>query len=387
METEIIQRFLESVGQKADVDLYLRLFRAERKDSFAILAANAQIVNTALDPVHFDLRILAGLGLLPAVMLGLFEPKDADRQAERVREWLLEDGVPARLVGAGPGAAGSGDLGPAVDDVRAAIAAGEIPLVSLEAAKDTTTEARFRLLASLAETLETRKVVFLSRRAGLGPQGGPPLSVVNLAADYDRLMVNGALTRGQASLLRQAKVLLERVHHRMSVAVVNPLQLLRELFTISGAGTLIRRGSRIEVHAGWNGADLDRLRTLFESAFGRPLSATFFDDPVDRVYREEGYSGAAVMRQTPVGAYLSKFAVERPAQGEGLGTELWSLITRDFPAFFWRARPTNPITPWYVKQCDGLCRFPEWHVFWRGIEVRDIDPAVRFALAAPQDFG
>src|SRR5262252_3160147 len=124
METEIIQRFLESVGQKADVDLYLRLFRSQRKDSFAILAANAQIVKTALDPVHFDLRILAGLGLLPAVMLGLLEAKDADRQAQRVLDWLVEDAVPARIVAAGA------DMGPAaVDAVRAAIAAGEIPLV------------------------------------------------------------------------------------------------------------------------------------------------------------------------------------------------------------------------------------------------------------------
>jgi len=126
MEVEIIQRFLESVGQKADVDLYLKLFRAQRKESFAILVADAQIVKNALDPVHFDLRILAGLGLLPVVLLGLFEARDADRQAQRVQEWLLEDAVPARQVAAGA------DLGPAaIDAVRAAIAAGEIPLVSL----------------------------------------------------------------------------------------------------------------------------------------------------------------------------------------------------------------------------------------------------------------
>ena len=37
MEVEIIQRFLESVGQKADVDLYLKLFRAQKKESFAII--------------------------------------------------------------------------------------------------------------------------------------------------------------------------------------------------------------------------------------------------------------------------------------------------------------------------------------------------------------
>ena len=58
MEPEIVQRFLESVGAKADIDLYLKLFRSQRKESFAILAPNAQIVKSALDPVHFDLRIL-----------------------------------------------------------------------------------------------------------------------------------------------------------------------------------------------------------------------------------------------------------------------------------------------------------------------------------------
>ena len=71
MEPEIIQRFLESVGQKADVELYLRLFRAQKKESFAIIAADAQIVKNALDPFHFDLRILNGLGLFPVVLLGL----------------------------------------------------------------------------------------------------------------------------------------------------------------------------------------------------------------------------------------------------------------------------------------------------------------------------
>ena len=46
MEPEIIQRFLESVGAKADIDLYLKLFRAQRKESFAILAPNAAVSMT-----------------------------------------------------------------------------------------------------------------------------------------------------------------------------------------------------------------------------------------------------------------------------------------------------------------------------------------------------
>ena len=83
MEAEIVQRFLESVGAKADIDLYLKLFRSQRKESFAILAPNAQIVKSALDPVHFDLRILAGLGLLPVVLLGLARAEGRRRAGAR----------------------------------------------------------------------------------------------------------------------------------------------------------------------------------------------------------------------------------------------------------------------------------------------------------------
>jgi acetylglutamate kinase len=381
MEPEIIQRFLESVGQKADVDLYLKLFRAQRKESFAILAAGAQIVKSALDPVHFDLRILTGLGLVPSVVLGLFEPKDADRQAQRVQDWLVEDAVPARIVPTGADLAAD-----TIESVRATIGKGEIPLVTLEGTREATIDKRFRLLAQLAQELETRKVVFLSRRAGLEPQGGGRhLDVVNLATDFDRLMTNGGFSRGQATLLRQIKGLLEQVPQRMSATVVNPLHLLRELFTVSGAGTLVRRGSRIDAHASWEGLDQVRARSLFESAFGRPLRAGFFSDPVERIYLEEGFRGIAVVRQTKVAPYLTKFAVDRQAQGEGIGTELWSMLARDFPTFFWRSRPANPITPWYVKQCDGLERFPEWHVFWRGLPVPSIEAAIEHARAAPVD--
>jgi len=382
MEAEIVQRFLESVGAKADIDLYLKLFRSQRKESFAILAPNAEIVKSALDPVHFDLRILAGLGLLPVVFLGVLEPKDADAQATRVSDWLLEDAVACDVIRADI------HMGPStVEAVRASIGRGAIPLVSIEAASSLSVDGRFRLLGALATTLETRKVVFLSRRAGLVVGPGPAPSVVSLATDMDRLLAPGALSRGQAMLLRQIKRLLDQVPLSLTgVTVVNPLQFLRELFTINGAGTLVRRGSRIDTRDGWAGVDPPRLRALFESAFGRTIRDDFFTRPITRTFVEESYRGAALIEETAVAPYLTKFAVERQAQGEGLGSEIWSLVTRDYPAFFWRSRPENPITGWYVKQCDGLARFPRWHVFWRGLPTETIEPAIRCALAAESDF-
>jgi hypothetical protein len=387
MEPEVIQRFLESVGQKADVDLYLKLFRAQRKESFAIIVADAQIVRAALDPFHFDLRILAGLGLNPVVLVGLLDARDADRQSQRILEWLLEDEVPARTIGSGP------DLPAAIrESVRETLQENTIPIVSLDAAKELDIEDRFRLLHSLATGLETRKVVFLSTSSGLEREGAPSISLVNLSSDYERLMSTGHLSRRHLSLLRHVKNLLDQVPQRMSVAVVNPLHLLRELFTVNGAGTMIRRGSRIDAHDGLARVDRGRLQGLLESAFGHALVAGAMDSggliegDAERIYLEEGYLGAALVGQKPVAPYLSKFAVEREAQGEGIGGEIWSLLTRDYPTFFWRAQPSNPICSWYAKQCDGLARFPEWHVFWRGLPPEKIQPAIEYCLAAPRAF-
>jgi bifunctional N-acetylglutamate synthase/kinase len=338
-------------------------------------------VKTALDPFHFDLRILSGLGLTPVVVVGMFEPRDADRQATRVHEWLLEDDVRAQIVPLAP------QLSPAmIEVVRETVHMNTIPLLSLEPAREAPLESRFALLRELVTGLESRKVVFLSTSAGLEREGLPPISVVNLGTDYERLLGGSALTRQHASLLRHSKHLIDLTPHRTTVTVVNPLQLLRELFTVSGAGTLIRKGSRIERHDSFATVDRARLRALIESAFGRLLSEDVMERGVERIFVEENYLGAALLSQTPVATYLNKFAVERQAQGEGIGGDVWSVMIRDYPTFFWRTRPTNPIGPWYIKNCDGVARFPDWHVYWRGLAPDKIEPAIRYALAAPVDF-
>jgi hypothetical protein len=387
MDPDIIHRFLESVGQKADVDLYLKLFRSQRKESFAIIAADAQIVRAALDPFHFDLRILAGLGLYPVVLVGLLDARDADKQSQRILEWLLEDEVPAKVIGSGT------DLPQEIQtSVRQTLEENTIPIVSLDAAKELAIDDRFRLLRTLAASLESRKVIFLSTSGGIEREGAPRISLVNLSADYERLLTTGDLPRRHASLLRHVKILLDQLPQRMNVAVVNPLHLLRELFTVSGAGTLIRKGSRIEKHSGLGAVDRVRLTTLLESAFDRALVPGAMEDggmvvaQAEHVYLEENYLGAALLGSTDIAPYLSKFAVNRQAQGEGIGGEIWSMLTRDFPVFFWRARPSNPIVPFYVKQCDGLVRFPEWHVFWRGLAPDKIQAAIAYALALPRAF-
>ena len=380
MDTEVIQRFIESVGKKADVELYLKLFRGQRKESFAIITADAQILKTALDPLHFDLRILTGLGLVPVVLIGLTDAKEANDNARRVFEWLHEDQVPARIIEA------TADLSiENIAEVRATIGLQQIPIVSLQAARGDSTEARFSVLTKLSTALETRKVVFLSTSAGLERQGSPRIDVVNLNTDYDHLLTSPALPRRHQQVLRRTKALLDAVPHRMTVTVVNPLHLLRDLFTVSGAGTLVRKGSRIETHKHLDTLDRPRLEGLIESAFGRKLRTGALEQPWERIYVEENYRGAALLVNSPVGVYLSKFAVERQAQGEGIGGDIWNVMVRDYSRFFWRGRPDNPIDPWYNRKCDGMVRLLDWHVYWYGIDPPELPGIIDYAVSQPID--
>jgi bifunctional N-acetylglutamate synthase/kinase len=370
---DVVLRFLESMGRRSEAEFYLALFRAEAKERFAAIVVDANVARHATEAVVLDLRFLAGLGLTPVVTLGLFEPTDAVEHGSRIRRKLEKGGVPARLVDTIDAA-----------DAAAACRAGVIPVLPVSAVASTADD-RFTRLGGVLTALGTRKLIFLHRPGALRRRG-ELVPLVNLTTEYDAFAGSKELSRKQRAMLAQTRRLIfETVPHKLVVSITSPLDLLRELFTVKGAGTLLRRGAVIDVRAGFDGIDLTRLRALLASSFGRPPRDEFFTRAAPRIYLEEGYRGAAIVFDTPLGAYLSKFAVDREAQGEGMGRDLWERISADHPVIFWRARSDNPISAWYAKLCDGFARFPEWHVFWKGLRPEQIAPAIEHALAQPVD--
>jgi acetylglutamate kinase len=374
---DAVLRFLESMGKGSEAEFYLALFRAEAKERFAAISVDANVARHASEAVVLDLRFLARLGLSPVVVLGLFEPTDAVEHGSRIRRRLEKGGVPAVMV-----PPSDPQLG---DTVASAARAGTLPIVAFGLPEGATTEDRFTSLGQLLSTLKTRKLIFLNRRGSLR-QRGASVSLVNLTTEYETFASSKELSRKQQLILSQARRLVfELLPHKLLVSTTSPLDLLRELFTVKGAGTLLRRGAVVSCKQGFEEVDLARLGALLENSFGRPPVPAFFQSPVSRVYLEENYRGAALLVDTPLGAYLSKFAVDREAQGEGMGTDLWQTFVADYPVVFWRARAHNPIVGWYAKQCDGLMRFPDWHVFWKGLAPDKIPDALAYALAAPVD--
>jgi GNAT superfamily N-acetyltransferase len=375
---DVVLRFLESTGRPSEARLYLELFRARPREQFAALAIDANVMAGAADAVVQDLRFLAALDLYPTVVLGIFQPADAATNARALARQLGAEGVATEeLAAADPGIAAH---------LVACVGAGRVPVVVFEPATGEQPGDRLARLGVLLRDLQTRKLLFLHRPGGLR-QGGVLVPLVNLTTDVPALAASKEISRKEVLILEGARRLCEEAAPLpFAVAITSPLNVLRELFTVKGAGTLLRRGANVVRHEGWNGIDRGRLRALLASSFGRVPQDAFFDRTPARVYLEEDYRGCAILVDTPLGAYLTKFAVSPEAQGEGIARDLWEAFAADVPVVFWRARRTNPISEWYLKLCDGLVRVPGWTVYWKGLATDAIPKAIDWAVRQPVDF-
>lgn len=370
---DVVLRFLESVGRRAEAEFYVQLFRSEPKEQFGAIAVDANVARYAFEAVVLPLRFLAGLGLSPVVVLGTFAPADAPEHAARLIRRLNREGVSAAVVPPNDH-----------DAVVRACREGTLPIIVLKADAGATVDERVDRLGALLASLQSRKLIFLHRPGGLRA-GGALIPMVNLPSDVAGLLASRDLTRKERAMVLQSQRLVAAASHRLVVTITSPLNLLRELFTVKGAGTMLRRGAVVARHEGYEGVDTSRLRALIAGSFGREPSDAFFARPVLRVYLEEAYRGCAIVADSPFGPYLTKFATDREARGEGIARDLWDAMQADSSAVFWRARSSNPINEWYTKLSDGLVKTPEWWVFWKGIPLDRVPDAVTFALSQPVD--
>ena len=298
--SEVVLRFLQSVGRKAESDFYVQLFRREPKERFAALSIDANVARHALDVVVLHLKFLADLGLAPLVVLGLFEPTDAPDHAAKLLRRLRRDGVRATLVSPAEPEA----LAARVTD---ASRGGEIPVLAFGVDHGAGVDARFDHLAGLLGALAVPKLIFLHRPGGLR-QRDVLIPLVNVDSDAAALLTSKELSRKERAMVAQGARLIDGVAHKLMVTVTSPLNLLRELFTVKGAGTLLRKGVRVLRVDSYEALDRARLEALITSSFGRAPLPAFFERPVKRIYLEEQYRGCAILTESPWGAYLTKFA-------------------------------------------------------------------------------
>ena len=391
---EAVLKFLESVGRRSEAELYLKLFRGAPKESFAVIAAEAAVVRVALGSLLEQLRFLSALGLVAPVVVGLFDPHSAEAGARH-----LEAQLPAAGLTPVAGTMGAPEL---AEDVRVQLHGERTPVLRYPAVDGQAAGDRFAALGGLAKALASRKVVVVRSQGGLASGTGEPLqlepghvlpahggsiSVINLRTDLEGLRASRSLSVEDRTLLEHtARMLRAAGEGMLTVSVTSPLTLLRELFTVKGAGTLIKTGSKIQRAGSYDEIDPARLQALLETSFGRSLRPEFWRRKPLAVYLEKSYRGVAILEPASVASYLTKFAVEPLARGEGLGQDLWQALTREQGPLVWRSRISNPIARWYAGVCDGMMRVNGWQVFWRGIQPPDVPGAIAEAVAKPHDF-
>ncbi len=385
-----VLRFLGSLGQRSEAELYLRIFRELPAEEFALLVPAATVLRERAGTLAEQIRFLRDLELSPTVVLDALDAPN-DGAAAHFYSALIEVGLEAvelRIEG-----------GTVIEKQIFRVPLGENQVLVVRLARG-----EGRRLTELASVLLPYKTLFLRDAGGLGPHVAQSVEVspghvfqvnqsgiatINLRSDAEDLLQSGLLGHGDGPVFELAREILEGPageRARATVSVASPLSILRELFTVSGEGTLIKRGAAIDTHEGWEGVDVGRVRQLLEIGFGRTVREEFFRRVPLRIHLEAEYRGMALVEPGRYAAFLSKFAVLPVARGEGLGQDLWWSLTKVAPSLYLRARADNPINSWYRSVCDGMHRSGRWIVYWRGVDANSVPELVSDALTRPEDF-
>ncbi|MGD8322104.1 MAG: acetylglutamate kinase [Gemmatimonadota bacterium] len=416
-----IIRLLSSMASAREIQLYLKRFSQLDADRFAVVKVGGAVLRDQLDPLVSSLAFLQQVGLTPIVVHGAGPQLDEEMTAAGIDKKVVDglrytspEGLAVvrkvmrrenlRLVealqsaGVRATALQSGVFESEVIDADTYGLVGRVVRVDIAGFEAAVAADSIPVIASLGETaggqilnvnadwaanelvkkIEPYKIIFLTGTGGILDERGKLIDSISLNTQYEHLMHQPWLHSGMRVKLEQIHDLLVDLPPSTSLSITTPDEMAKELFTHRGSGTLVRMGEQIHTFTSWEGVDLERLRRLVESSFGRKLARDYFETTTPhRVYVSEHYRAAIVLTREDGLAYMDKFCVSDDAQGEGLGRAIWEVMREENAAVFWRSRRGNGVNEFYFANADGAHKSTVWTVFWCGIEAWD---GIRFAV-------
>ncbi len=427
----IVVELLGQLGSSREARQYLKQFSRVEESRFAVVKIGGAVMRDDLEELAAALAFLHRLGLTPIVLHGAGPQLDEAMEAAgvavekrdglrvtteevmavarpviyrantRLVDALEERGVRARGVLHGVFNARLADperLGLVgeiesveLEPVRSAISSGALPVVAClgESASGQVMNINADIAArELVWAVKPHKVIFLTGTGGLLDHRDRVISAISLVNDYDHLLSQDWVHSGMRLKLMQIRELLEGLPTDASVSITSAANLTRELFTHTGAGTLIRRGEVIKFHERVPAERLSAFETLLEDSFDQRLRPDWLEGRAVRglLIAESGRAAALLVDGVDGIPYLDKFVVTPEAQGEGLGAALWQAVRQHCPQLYWRARAANPIAGWYFQQSHTTHRKGQWIVYTIG--VSDHEQLARLADdAAGRDSG
>ena len=421
-----VVQLLSNIGSKREVQQYLAQFASVSSQQFAVIKVGGAILTDHLPTLSSALAFLNHVGLFPVVVHGagpqlnrILEAAGVEPQFEdgiRVtdgktlavaRELFLEEnlklveelegiGVRARPITAGVFTADylnreKYDLVGKIKEVdkapiEAAIRSGCLPILTsmAETKEGQVLNVNADVAAGeLARALQPLKIVYLSEKGGLfNGDTKERISAINLDEEYDHLMTQWWVRHGTRLKIKEMKDLLMDLPRSSSVAIIHPADLQKELFTDSGAGTLIRRGNKIVCNDSIRQfEDRETLRDVLmrdrgsldaqaiveryiESLESRDFKA-YFDEPMEALAIVLPPQGESSM------AHLATFTITRNGWLTNVADNVFASIKADFPKLMWTVKNDDENLTWFFDKASGSLSREGEVLFWYGAESVD----------------
>ncbi|KAF2404236.1 protein arg-6, mitochondrial precursor [Trichodelitschia bisporula] len=417
---------LSNIGSKREIQQYLAQFSSVSSPQFAVIKVGGAILTDHLDSLCDALSQLYHMGLYPVIVHGagpqlnkLLEAAGVEPEYEEgiritdsttlgvARKLFLEENLKlvealqARGVQAWPITAGvlqaeyldrekwkyvgkitSVNKGP----IEAAINNGCLPiLTSMAETKDgQALNVNADVAAGeIARAIEPLKIVYLSEKGGLfHGVTNKKISAINLDEEYEDLLKEPWVRFGTRLKIKEMKALLDDLPKSSSVAIIHPDNLQRELFTDTGAGTLIRRGTKLNTATKLEEfADLEKLKQVLvreretvdagsvvdrylEGLSQRPFKA-YFDDSLEALGIVLPPSGDTSIAQ------LATFTVTKSGWLTNIGDNVFQNLKKDWPKLMWTVNQNDENLTWFFDRADGSVSKGGEVLFWYGIESLD----------------
>lgn len=425
-----VVQLLNNIGSKREVEQYLKYFTSVSQQQFAVIKVGGAIITQQLPELASCLAFLYHVGLYPIVLHGTgpqinellenegVEPEYIDgiritdaKTMEVVRKCFLEQnlrlvtalekmGVHARPITAGVFGAEFLDeekyklVGKVTSvnksPIEAAIDAGYLPILTSLA--ETPSGQLLNVNADvaageLAREFEPLKIVYLNEKGGIiNGNTGEKVSAINLDEEYDDLMKESWVKYGTKLKIKEIHDLLQHLPRSSSVAIIDVNDLQKELFTDSGAGTLIRRGYKLinrNSLEDFGNPDLLRAALLRDpeiksgklsvASYLKHLEAINFksygDAPLEVlaiVFEEEG--------KVPK---LDKFLSSKTGWLNNVTDNIFNSLKKDFSSLCWIVNENDSNLPWYFSKSDGSFVKNGEILFWYGLNTEQVSKLIK----------
>lgn len=403
---KVVLKFLKGIGAQSEAKLYLEIFQTLPRIKFAVIKISGQTLENDLDIIAEDIAYLNQMGIFPMIVYGAGSTLDkllkdskkingirVTRKTDiivikqvleelglKLRDKINEKGGRATIVSnifkcerlMGYGYTGM-VTAIKISIIEKALNDNLTPIISplgvcgkqyLNINADSAAK-------ELVKTISPKKFILLTETGGILDANQRIIPFLNLSSleNYENI------TGGMLLKVKETENLLKD-NKDCAVVITSAHDLLKEIFTVKGSGTFIKY-HEIFSTPDINTLDIRKIKWLLENTFEKKLTSDYFESTIEEIFYQKDYEAVAIIKKVNNIPYLDKFAVTNPLQGTGLGKSLWLEVNKKHLKLIWRANPHNPFNTFYVKNCDGMKKGPNWIVYWKNLSDDELLSSIK----------